>query len=146
MHLTDLRNDIRLNGLVEIGENLQRHQVFDELEGLEAEFLGQRLHGDRRLDVEDFFPRHLFVGCFGLRRLGYGRFLLGSGLWLWFRCWRRRRLRDRRGYERLDERLEADLIRSFFYFFNRLEQVDRRTLNLRLGSWSGRWRGSFSGA
>ena len=78
MHITDFCDDICFNRLVEVRKNLERHQVLDELEGLETEFLGQRLYGDRRLDIEDFFPREICAGYFGLGFLDGGSFLCGN--------------------------------------------------------------------
>ena len=39
MHITDFSHNICFNRLVQICKNLERHQVLDELEGLETEFL-----------------------------------------------------------------------------------------------------------
>ena len=74
MHIADFCNDVRFNRLVQIRKNLKRHEVLDELKGLETEFLGQRLYGDRRLNVEDFLPRHFCAGYFGLGLLVGGNF------------------------------------------------------------------------
>ena len=75
MHITDFCDDICFNRLVQIRKNLERHQVLDELEGLKTEFLGQCLYGDRRLNVEDFFPRQIWTGHLGLGFLASGHLL-----------------------------------------------------------------------
>ena len=51
--LAHLRSDSRLDRLVQIGENIRLHQVFDDHEGLDAEGRGEVFHHDRRLDVDD---------------------------------------------------------------------------------------------
>ena len=45
--------DFFVNGLVDVGENAQLHQIGDDLERLLLELLGEFAHDDRRLDDDD---------------------------------------------------------------------------------------------
>ena len=51
--LRDLRRDIRLDRLIDVRENVERHQLGDELVRFQTELRRELLHDDRRLDVND---------------------------------------------------------------------------------------------
>ena len=55
VHITDFCTDIGFHRLVQICKYLKRHEVFDQLEGLQAKLFSKNPHGDRRLDIDDFF-------------------------------------------------------------------------------------------
>ena len=84
MLLANLSRDIGLDGLIDVRENLQRHQLGDELVRFQSKLRRQFLDDDRRLDVNDFLLDFRFRGRNGGdRRGGFFR-------------WRRNRLRLRR--------------------------------------------------
>ena len=60
---TELGDRIELQRLVDIGKDLKRHQIGDDLKGLDANQRGQVLDGDRGLQMD-----HLLAGL----RLGRG--------------------------------------------------------------------------
>ena len=60
--LANLGRDVRLNRLVDVRENIESHQLGDELVRFQAELRGQLLDDDRRLDVNDFLRFRLRFG------------------------------------------------------------------------------------
>ena len=51
--LRDLRRDVGLDRLIEVGENIDVHQLCDELMRFQSEIRGELFNDDRRLDVND---------------------------------------------------------------------------------------------
>ena len=72
VHLAQLGCYLRLNRLVDVGENLHSHQILDDLEGRNLHLDGQFLDLDRRLDVNDFAR----VNCI-LRAVKRGGYFFG---------------------------------------------------------------------
>ena len=71
--LGNLRCDVGLDRLIDVRENVQRHQLRDELVRFEAKLRRQFLDDDWRLDVNDFLfrlglDRRLFRNGFGRSR------------------------------------------------------------------------------
>jgi hypothetical protein len=53
MVLTNLGGDVGFDRLIDVGENVERHQLSNELMRFEAELRCQLFHDDRRLNVND---------------------------------------------------------------------------------------------
>ena len=66
MKFADLGGDIGFHRLVDIGKDLKRHQILDDLERSQSEVVGKLLDNDRRLEVENFFTS---LGIRGFLRL-----------------------------------------------------------------------------
>ena len=82
--LGNLRGDVRLDRLVDVGENVKVHQLGNELMSFQSQFDGQLAHDNGRFDMDDVLRLFLRAGGNGLRfrrgdgcfrhRLGFGRF------------------------------------------------------------------------
>jgi hypothetical protein len=93
MFFAEFGDRIELEGLVDIGKDLEAHQIGDDLEGLNAKERSEVLDGDRGLKMDD-----LLVGFRRFRLLGSG-FNGSWGAWL---NWGWRLFRDRSAlYRRL---------------------------------------------
>ena len=123
--LANFRSNVTFQRLVDVGKNLQGHQVLDELERFESEVFGQILNDDRRLEMKDFFSGVLGGQIF-LNHV-VGRHLLGHTYYrhrLWIDC---RNLRnDDRRPDFLQKWFESNPSRICdpFNFFYRLKQID----------------------
>ncbi len=60
--LGDLRRDVGLDRLIDVRENIECHQLGDELMRFQTKLGRKLLHNDRRLDVNDFLCRRLGSG------------------------------------------------------------------------------------
>ena len=88
--LANLRRDLRLDRLVDVRENVKRHQLGDELVRLQAELDRQLLHDDRRLDVDDLLRLGFgFGGGASQAALRRRSFCCRRGRSRWRRCGRR---------------------------------------------------------
>ena len=85
----NLRCDIGLDRLIDVREDVERHQFGDELMRFQTELDRELLHNDRRLDVNDVLRRRFGFGRsrFNGRAVGCRSCRLG-GLRR-FRFWRR---------------------------------------------------------
>ena len=73
MALRNLGGDVRLDRLIDVGKNVEAHQLGNQLMRFQSKLCRQLLHNDRRLDVNDIFRLgFLFFGRNSRRRFRFG--------------------------------------------------------------------------
>ena len=143
--LRDFRRDVGFDCLIDVRENVKRHQLGNELVGFQTELDRELLHNNWRFDVNDVLRSRFGFGssCFSF-------FLVDCRSWLRFSSLRRRRSwslercanpRDRRQHRRFlfDLAVRNFLLRMFLVDQrNAFDRRARRRSSLRLRFCGGR--------